>query len=80
MHFICTIKDEDALPYSNADRKRMKELTRENVLTHTFMARDMLSIYLVIHCDDAFAANEIVQTIPCLKDKVVSIDELIWNE
>lgn len=80
MHFICTITDENTLPYGAADRKRMKELTREDVLAHTFMARDMRSIFLVIQCDDTFAANEIVQTIPCLKDKVVSIDELIWNE
>ena len=80
MHFICTIQAQSPIVVEEQDRFRIKELVRENVLDYTFMAKNMKSIYLVLQCDDEFSAREIINTLDCLTNHVVSIEELIWNE
>ena len=71
---ISSVTQEQFEPHLKAEAARAWELYQAGVLRELYFRQDMHSAVLFLECTDAEEANEVLNTLPLVKEGLIAFD------
>lgn len=68
------VTDEDFRPHLKEEATRVWELYQAGVFRELYFRQDQPSAVLVLECADIEEANEVLNTLPLVKEKLIAFD------